>query len=266
MEGEVSNKIEGSEKSTVKPTRLQQLNEYSNLIVGIATVLLVIVTAIYISLSMKIANETKRLADITVEQFKIKSYPTILITRGTPTYENGNYKDEIKIANYGEISSFETKVAIFYAGSLLDKNMNMSFKFVLDWSTFFVLENAEKVNTLDYSVKIRSMTSRNIEITGPIRKGIFDSIKYQLIIVRNKVPYDTSYNYETYAYGLERKEEYSATEKITLRWENLPDSNKEALIDNLFEFDVIATNMEEKLIDFFIDYPNYKPLKFYKKE
>jgi len=111
----ISKAIEEPHNKNSSLSFLEKINKYSNLIVGAATFLLVFVTAIYIFLSWTIAKETKRLADISIEQFKIKSYPTFLITRTNPTYEDGRYKDKIKLYNKGEISSHETSILIFYS-------------------------------------------------------------------------------------------------------------------------------------------------------
>ena len=101
----------GSSSNNAPLNVFERLNKYSNLIVGIATVLLVIVTGVYIFLSWKIATETKRLADISIEQFKIRSYPAFLVLRTDSTYTDGKYKDEIKIYNKGEISSHKNIVS-----------------------------------------------------------------------------------------------------------------------------------------------------------
>ena len=250
---------ETPKKSTENPTNLQKLNEYSNLIVGVATVLLVIVTAIYIALSMKIANETKRLADITVEQFKIRSYPTFLITRGPPTYEDAKYKDQIKIANYGEISSFETSFAIFYAGQILNDENKPEFMFFLDWQSVYIDEDLGRLSVIDYSSKIRPKASKTIESFLP--KDILDRLKYNLIIVRHKVPYDIIYRYEAFAYGLEKSKD-EKTNQLILHWETLPDSKKKNLCENLFKSLIMADGKENTVRKFFVDYPSHKALIF----
>lgn len=157
---------------------IERINRYSNLIVGIATVLLVFVTSLYIFLSWKIANETKRLADISIEQFKIRSYPTFLIFRTNPTWQDGKYKDEITIQNKGEISSHKTSFLIVYAILTQEPNQPKKLSFLSDWA--YVYKDTENIEILDYSKNILPNSGTIIGIEGPVPEAVFDNLKFQI--------------------------------------------------------------------------------------
>ena len=223
--------IKAPEKPSEQLPFLERLNKYSNLIVGAATVLLVFVTAIYIILSWKIANETKRLADITVEQFKIKSFPSFLIIRSNPAIVDGRFKDEIMIHNRGEISSYETSFLMFYGVLTQEGNQPKELSFLSDYMYVYRDKDLEDIDIFDYSKKILPNSGSIIGIDKPMPDEIINNLKYHLIIIRHKVPYDSTFSYETHAFGIERKQQDSNMNN--LHWETLPDSKKNALFERL---------------------------------
>lgn len=252
------------ERHTKPITFLEHVNMYSNLIVGVATVLLVIVTAIYISLSWKIANETKRLADVTVKQFKIKSFPSFLILRSNPTLADGRFKDKIEIQNRGEISSYETSIIMFYGVFSKENDQPKKLSFLSDYIYVYRDKDLENIDIFDYSKKILPNSASVIGIDRSMPAKIFDNLKYHLITIRHKVPYDSSFSYETHAFAFEKKKQEDG--KYSLRWETLPDSKKLMLFDKLFKSQIIAPNKDEKIRSFFKDYPDGQGLKFYKRK
>ncbi len=246
-------------------TILERLNKYSNLIVGIATVLLVIVTGVYIFLSWKIATETKRLADISIEQFKIRSYPAFLIVRTDPTYTDGKYKDEIKIYNKGEISSHRTSFLVFYVILTQEPNQPKKLSFLPDWTYVYIDKEAENIQVVDYSKKILPNSGTKIGTENLVPDMIINNLKFQIIFIRHKVPYDEKYSYESHVFAWEVKKSGPNSNEAAFHWETLPDSRKESLIESLFNSDIIAPNSEDKIIDFLVDYPSTKPVQFHKR-
>jgi hypothetical protein len=81
------------------------LSSHANLLVALATFFLAILTLKYITVTTKMAEETKRLADISVEQFKIKSYPVFLVVTSPPVFNSANITQEFTINNRGEIAA-----------------------------------------------------------------------------------------------------------------------------------------------------------------
>lgn len=258
-------KNEEPQKKDTAHSFIKRINEYSNLIVGVATVLLVFVTAIYIALSWEIATETKRLADISVEQFKIRSYPTFLITRANPTFVDGRYKDEIKIINKGEISSYETSILILWALATR-KEQKIGLSFASDWTYIYKDKDTENIDILDYNKKIPSKSATKFGIDNHMPEKILNKIKYQLIFIRHKVPYNKSFDYESSAFAWEVKKQDKDKTTNEYRWETLPNSKRDELLEKFFNSEIIGLKKEKKIIEFFKDYPNSQPLKFFKKK
>jgi len=258
----ISNATDQSKNKEAPPSFLERSNRYSNLIVGTATVLLVVVTAVYIFLSWTIAKETKRLADISVEQFRIKSYPTFLITRTNPTYADGRYKDQIKIHNKGEISSYETSILILYA----IRTQEQPLSFLANWTYVYRDKDTESIDVLDYSKKIPANSWASIGIDIPVPESIIKNLQYQIVIIKHRVPYDPSFTYETHAFAWEVTKQDDDSKQNTFHWETLPDSRRDVLREKLFNSEIIAPNREKKIIEFFTDYPNAQRLKFHKKK
>lgn len=255
----------GSSSNNEPLNFFERLNKYSNLIVGIATVLLVIVTGIYIFLSWKIATETKRLADINIEQFKIKSYPAFLILRTDPTYTDGKYKDEIKIYNKGEISSHKTSFLIFYVIFTQEANQPKKLSFLPDWTYVYRDKETENIQVIDYSKNILPNSGTIIGTENLVPDSIINNLKFQIIFIRHKVPYDEKYSYETHAFAWEVKKPDTDSNETAFHWETLPDSRKESLLENLFNSDIIAPNRENKIVDFLVDFPSANPVQFHKR-
>jgi hypothetical protein len=240
------------------------LSSHANLLVALATFFLALLTFRHIAVTKRMAEETKRLADISIEQFKIKSYPTFLITRTSPTYVNGLYKDEIKILNKGEISSFETSVLIFFV--IRTQKQQPTLSFTSEWTHVYRDEYTKNIAVLDYSKKIPANSGTSIGINTSVPKFMIDNLQYQIIIIRHKVPYDTSFSYEAYAFAWEIKKQDDDSEQSSFHWETLPDSMRDMLLEKLFNSEIIAPNKEKKILEFFTDYPNAQQLKFYKKK
>lgn len=257
--------LEDSSPNKKPLTILERLNKYSDLIVGIATVLLVFVTGVYIFLSWKIATETKRLADISIDQFKIRSYPAFLILRTDPTYTDGKYKDEIKILNKGEISSHKTSFLVFYVTLTQEPNQSKKLSFLPDWTYVYRDKETENIQVVDYSKNILPNSGTKIGTENMVPDMIISNLKFQIIFIRHKVPYDEKYSYESHAFAWEVKKPGPDSKEAAFHWETLPDSRKESLIDNLFNSDIIAPNRENKIINFLVDYPSTKPVQFHKR-
>lgn len=257
--------LEDSSPNKDPLTILERLNKYSNLIVGIATVLLVFVTGVYIFLSWEIATETKRLADISIEQFKIRSYPAFLVLRTDPTYTDGKYKDEIKIINKGEISSYKTSFLVFYVILTQEPNQPKKLSFLPDWTYVYRDKGTDNIQVVDYSKIILPNSGSKIGTENLVPDMIMSNLKFQIIFIKHKVPYDEKYSYESHAFAWEVKKSGPDSNEAAFHWEPLPENRKESLIESLFSSDIIAPNREDKITNFLVDYPSTKPIQFHKR-
>jgi hypothetical protein len=263
MENETQEHIKAPSSENVTCTTsnlsfLEKINKYSNLIVGIATIFLVIVTAIYISLSWTIAKETKRLADISVEQFKIKAYPVFIVVRNEPTSENGIYKDQIRFENRGELASHQTSFLIIH----VLKMEGNKWGFVPDLGYLYDGMENEKVTGLDYSIKVPPKSAYTIRRNRKDPHNIFIKVTNQLVFIKHKVPYDTEFSFESYGYFLKKKVSVNEIERY--RWELTTDNDKQFLIQKLFDSEVFVTDelLKEKVAKFFKEYKFKKGLTF----
>ena len=165
------------------------LSSRANLFVAFATFVLAIVTTF-------MAIGTWKLADITVEQFKIKSYPTFFVEMDEIKVETDSIFHNFKITNKGEISAHKVTLLLIYIYIIDDTPV-----FRTQLGLYY--EGEQKMMAHSFEKKIFSNTSLNINNFGkvPIDYSI-QNLKYALLFIKFKVPYDTIYRYEDYGYIL----------------------------------------------------------------
>jgi len=132
----------------------------------------------------------------------------------------------------------------------------MTLSFASDWTYIYHDKDTENIDVLDYSKTIlpNSVSMMGIDISMPAL--MINNLKYQIIIIRHKVPYDPSFSYETHAYAWEIIKQDNDSNQNNFRWETLPDSKRNMLLEKLFNSEIIAHNKKKKIIEFFKDYPN----------
>ena len=207
------------------------MSRFSSLVIAFATIALVVVTYMHINeaknmrkTTEKMAIETKRLADISIEQFKIKSYPTILIT--TKEYSPESYKiiQKFGFLNKGEISAFNFSALMINAYKKNDISTSIALNFIESLGGYYEIDGA-KITLLDFETKIPKDTKFTLttehKLIPPFR--VIHPI-YTLIIFRFKVPYDT-YQYETYSFILEKEK----------KWERMNNEDTNELLDKYFK-------------------------------
>ena len=188
---------------------ISAFNHHNGLIVAIATIALVWVTYRHIdeaksmrSATEKMAIETKsmaletqRLANLNEEQFKIRAYPSFVITDRSYSLESDKIIQKFQISNRGEITAFNVKALIINASK---RNESGALTFNEQWNAFYTI-GEDKITSIDFETKIPGnigytiTTERNyipaFQINHPI---------HTLIFVRFKVPYDENFRYETH--------------------------------------------------------------------
>lgn len=184
---------------------IEKSNHYSNLItlftsvvVAVATIALAIITYFQISESREMRLETKRLVDTGIEQFKIKSYPDLLIVLKLLPDQSNNFIQALEIHNKGEI------IALDVTPLLVNVYGNDSQREFVNNIFYKAAENNEERNSLRNKFNIspqgfKFLELRNFNIPN---KLTFDSLKGALLFIRFKVPYDTKYRYISVAYRL----------------------------------------------------------------
>ena len=182
--------------------------------------------------------ETKRLADISIEQFKIKSYPTFLVETEKPSVKSNELIQKYKIHNKGELTAF--KVTSFLMNVYKNDEGGHDF-FALDTTAYWVGE--ERQNTINFERKILRDTTEiieNIQLQSKIER--LERLLYVLLFIRFEVPYDDKFSYEIYGYTLKEKQKV---------WQPMANKTTKNLVRN---FKGYFKGLPKRLEDFFKDY------------
>jgi len=170
------------------------LNQYSSLLVAIATLMLAFLTYNHIRVTKEMAVETKRLADISVEQFKIKSYPTFLVSIGNIKFKSDILFHKITFTNKGDITAHKVS---FLPITIYQKESKALYE-----TQRLVYKGPEKeINAAEFEVKILKNSGKELFLNIKSPNGYsFKDLRYLLIFIKFKVPYDENLSYEVLGY------------------------------------------------------------------
>ncbi|BBO72137.1 hypothetical protein DSCA_60670 [Desulfosarcina alkanivorans] len=164
---------------------LNWLNQYSNLMVALATFALAFLTYSHIDEAREMRKETKKLADSSIKQFMIKSYPVFLVVTEKTEYIDGIFNHSYQIHNMGELAAHDVTclfVQVF-------KDRKKRWMFIVDSSGMY--EGKNRSSNLDYSEKIPPNSHKKISFKKHFEgEYAFEEMVYQLVYIRFKVPYD----------------------------------------------------------------------------
>lgn len=139
--------------------------------------------------------ETRRLADFTVDQFKIKSYPLLEIMDHRISIKDRTIKEDFHIDNKGEITAFKMGI---HQAFVYEKEKNR-LVFIDPHRTFY--NTPERVLGIEASLRCPPNAARTYTTEGDIPTGYTkDHLRYKLILIRFKVPYDTKYRYDVHCF------------------------------------------------------------------
>ena len=170
---------------------LSTLNKFTNLIVAIATIALVVVTYFYIHESKDMTRQTKRLADISIEQFKIKSYPSLEVHAEIQSIDSEGISEKYDVTNAGDITAFHCTFLPIHV--FLDKKETPYFMPLV--ATFY--SGQERLTVLNYPKDIPRSVQRYLETRRNFSVLTLKELKYLLLFIRFRVPYDEKFRYET---------------------------------------------------------------------
>jgi len=151
----------------------------------------------------KMRIQTTRQTDTIIDQFKIRSYPALLITNEPliitePTVNNLKYiTHKYSIINRGEITAYKVSSLAVYCY----KKGNYQL-FDVAKSNYY--EGKEGLQVLDFEDIIPSNSQINITTNYQSwALNQFWELKSFLLIIKYSVPYDKKQRYEYHAYSLE---------------------------------------------------------------
>jgi len=232
----------------------KKLNPYSNLIsvvasliVALATIALAIITFFQINEARQMRIETKRLVDIGVEQFKIKSYPDLSIVFRPLSYQSNKIIQVLEINNRGEITAFNLTHLLVH---VYENNSGKSFINLHSYK-----EDGEIRNGLRFKFNV-SRDSKKIIVKQDFipEKWTFDSLKRALLFIRFEVPYDNKYRYKSIGYRL-RKDMNAKEPGIIYRWFEMDSNDTNILIKAYMDSPSAITDADYSDIKgFFKDY------------
>ena len=234
------NLIEALEK---KPG--QKIIIIATVILALATLALAAITYFNISETKNMVRATKNLADISVEQFKIKSYPTFIIDVNQCSFDSETHEYKIAFTNRGEITAYKVTFLIVEG---YEKESGAPH-FVNNVTSLY--ESKEKITALDHEVDILRDMQRTIITGGKYYHDYdLDKLNHLLLFIRFKVPYDDKYSYEEKAYRLEKKS-VRKNGKALYHLEQITKWDLKSLLEKYF---ILSSKWSDKIKMFFNDY------------
>ena len=232
----------------IKGKLLSTLNIYSTLLVALCTIVLAIITYCHIDEAKKMRTETKRLADISVEQFKIKSYPTFIVVVEGPSIDSNRIINSITTHNKGTITAFNVTFLIVH---VIEKD-NGELEFIGLADHIYIDEVGR--SSLDFKQKILPNAFAKITSRKPLTAEYsIENLKYLLLFVRFKVPYDNKFRYEEWAYI--KKVKKTKSDLTSYLWQQLNDEDtKKCINECLRDIEKTKTPEINKVKMFLTDY------------
>jgi hypothetical protein len=217
---------------------------------AIATAYMAYNTSKSIEVTKDMIVETKRLADISVEQFKIKAYPSFLVGKisleiipDILTQEQKIYQ-EFYISNLGEITANNLTVMQIYIYEYDTMNV-----FSVVEGLLYRDKDNRRISAINCERIILPRSSISLASLGPIRKGCHISdISNMLIFIKFKVPYDTKYRYESFGFTLQK--DIFQSQKSRYLWQEISFVDRQQLIKDFF----VSSGFNQQLNSFFSDY------------
>ncbi len=205
-------------------------------LVALTTLALAIVTTF-------MAIETKRLADISIEQFRIKSYPSFCIVPEDIKFSVDSALSKFQIYNKGEISAFKVTILVLYVFENKSK-----YYFEIQYQAYY--ESSERITSLELEHTIYKDSSIILYYNVGLNKNYnYNNLKYAIIFIKFRVPYDQKCQYETFGYIL--KENFNKNSISPYSWQEITYLDRKNITKRFF----IQLNKRNITIkNFFKDY------------
>lgn len=175
-----------------------RLVAYSTLALAVATVAMAIMTWLHV-------QKTGEMIKVNQEQFKLVSYPTIVITGHPAAKLSSDF--EIQLSNRGEITAFNFSTMIVHlysvpiktdSGIKIENNFRVNIKAeYIDGSAFepsLETYNSD-VSIVSYSL-FPKITSKNFGTFYVDNDHTLGNLKNTIVFARFLVPYDKKYRYQ----------------------------------------------------------------------
>ena len=195
----------------------------SNSLVAIGTLALACATIWYIIEARNMRIETKRLVDLSVKDFQLRAYPSFLIILEDVYFDAGKLYQTIKIHNKGELTAHDVLFLVVHVyenaqtETRVFKNLVQAYYEGDEWKT-----------SLNYKTKIFREGHKSVASKTGFPEGqSIDTLKYLLLYIKFRVPYDANPKFETFSYTLKKDFRKTDNEKQYYFWQEI-DANLSA--------------------------------------
>jgi hypothetical protein len=224
------------------------------LLAALATALMTVFTWCSIDEARKMREETKRLVDLTVEDFKIRAYPSFLIEFPSVNWKENELYESIKIHNKGEITAHNFTVLMVRV--FLKSQQN--FLFEHDLRPFY--KGEEFKTTMNYPTKVFKDAFKFIESKQSIGKNDpRGNLTYLVFYIRFKIPLDSKYYYETFGFLLKEHITKKEVGDQTHFWQEIDNQLTSYLVK--MHLETINKNFDfakaEEIKSFLAEYPGF---------
>jgi hypothetical protein len=229
-------------------TILKFIKEYNAVFSLLLTAVLVLVTFWHMQEAEQMRKETARMVDLSVEQFRIKHYPTFqVIAEKMIIAGSDKIFQKFTITNKGDITAF--KVSPLFVNAYAH-NLVKGKHFRIIFGSVYEFEGQKTPN--DVEIDVLKESPMHFDCHPDYPPGLtFDNLKNALLFIRFKVPYDTKYSYSSYGFSLQKAIEGVALPGQSYRWIRMDARDTNNLIK---EFMQSAMTLEKISKGYFVDY------------
>lgn len=204
-------------------------------LIALSTLILAIVTTF-------MAIGTWRLADITVEQFKIKSYPAFMVITEKIKVDSDSVLYKYHIHNKGEINAHHVTSLFVYVYFLSDKLL-----FKAQGGAYY--EGEQRMTSMNFEQIIFKDSKSTIFLKEALSESNIENLKCVLIFTKFMVPYDKKYRYETFGYLI--KENPEKQDLFPFVFLEISSSDRRNLVQ---KYVAMSNDWDESIKTFFEDY------------
>jgi hypothetical protein len=187
--------------------------------------------------------ETRRLADLTTEQFRIKSYPDFLINAEPFNLDAAASYHKFRIYNKGEITAHRVTFLIV---DIYERDHGLFFKPIV--GTYYVSD--ERMTAINFETKIWREAHKTLEHKGSYPKGYdAETLRNCLLFIKFRVPYDTKYRYESFGFILQQT--FEEEDEKTHTWQPISSTDMKSLRERYVN---LSSKWGAPVEEFFVDY------------
>jgi len=197
------------------------------------------------------------MVDLSVEQFRIRHYPTFQVIAEKMTAGSDRIFQEFKITNKGDITAFKVSplfVNAYVHNLVIGGNLAKNMQFSVVFGSVYEFEGKKMSSEVEIDVLKDSPMAFVCHPKYP--QGLtFDNLKNALLFIRFKVPYDNKYRYSSYGFSLQE-----AIEGVTLPgqsyiWIKMDARDTNNLIKIFMQTSIVLEEKQKEYFKkYFVDY------------